>query len=561
VVDGGYRRVPRFEPQSGMSRLVTVRVSQASAEQRRGRAGRLAPGVCYRLWREAEQLQLPAFDAPEILEADLAPLALELARWGSDDAAALAWLDPPPAPALTQARALLHRLGALDAGGRITSHGSEMALLGVHPRLAHMMLVGRRVGSGRLACLVAALLGERDILKGGPRQRDVDLRPRVEVLGARHDGDLLPRGFSLDRGAAERVRQSARQYGRLLGGGHDTGPLAVEDTGRLLAQAYPDRIGQRRPGVRGQFRLSNGRGAELGESDPLAGEDFLAIADLDGERRSARVFLAAPVARAALIEDFGTAIEAVETITWDARDEAVLARRQQRLGALVLKDEPLIDAPAERIAAAMLDGIGALGLAALPWSRETTSLRARVIFLRRHLTEAEAAAWPDMSDDALLATLEEWLAPYLAGVTRRAQLASVDVGSAMRSRLSHAQVQMLDRLAPSHMTVPSGSTLPIDYDAGEVPVLAVRLQELFGARDTPAIIGGRVPLLLHLLSPAGRPLQVTRDLGGFWTGSYPAVRSEMRGRYPKHPWPEDPTTAPPTARAKPRGAAPSGSRR
>lgn len=564
VIDGGFMRVPRFEPASGMTRLVTVRVSQASAEQRRGRAGRLEPGLCYRLWREIEQPQLAPFGTPEILEADLAPLALELARWGTADPAALSWLDPPPAPALAQSRALLRSLGAIDAAGRITPHGGEMAALGVHPRLAHMMLIGRRWGSARLACRIAALLGERDIVKGAPRQSDADLRLRVELLGEGRDPGLLPPGFTLDRGAIERVRQTARHYARLVGG-RDDSDIDVQQTGRLLAQAYPDRIGQLRPGGPGQFRLSNGRGAELPATDPLAAEEFLAIAELDGERRSARIFHAAPVSRADLLEDFSGAIETTESIAWDEREGAVLARRRRQLGALLLKTEPLLDPPPERVAAALLDGIRALGLSALNWSRDAENLRGRVNFLRRHFTESkgkdEMPDWPDLSDAALLATLDRWLAPYLMGITRRAQLASVDVAAALRDRLDHSLQRTLDRLAPTRVTVPSGSTLPIDYGAGDVPVLAVRLQELFGARQTPAIAGGQVPLLLHLLSPAGRPLQVTRDLGGFWTGSYPAVRNEMRGRYPKHPWPEDPLAALPTARAKPRGAALAGPRK
>jgi len=546
VIDSGLMRVPRFEPRSGMTRLETVRVSQASAEQRRGRAGRLAPGVCYRLWPEAEQAQLRRFIAPEILEADLAPLALELARWGSADPAALAWLDAPPAAAYAQARELLRSLAALDEGGRITAHGRDMAMLGLHPRLAHMLLEARRMGRGRLAAATAALLGERDILKAGPGQRDADLRWRVELLHGDARSPGLPRGVTLERGALARARQAARQSEQRLRL-RDGDALDPRDSGRVLALAYPDRVAQRRSGSHGQFLLSNGRGAELPAADPLAAEDFLAVAELDGEKRVARIFLAAPLSRAEIEEDFAGAIATVESVAWDARAEAVLARRQQLLGALVLKDEPLAEPPAERVAAAMLDGIRALGLAALPWTRDAESLRRRVLFLRRL---DPAAEWPDLADAALLADLEEWLAPYLAGVTRRSQLERLDLAALLRQRLAWEQQQALDRLAPTHVRVPSGSRLPIDYGAGDVPVLAVRLQEMFGARETPSVAGGRVPLLLHLLSPAGRPLQVTRDLAGFWAGSYPVVRSEMRGRYPKHAWPDDPLAAAPTARAK-----------
>jgi len=546
VIDSGLMRVPRFEPRSGMTRLETVRVSQASAEQRRGRAGRLAPGLCYRLWPEAEQAQLRPFSVPEILEADLAPLALELARWGSADPAALAWLDAPPGAVYAQARELLRNLAALDSAGRITAHGREMATLGLHPRLAHMVLAARRHGRGRLAAAIAALLGERDILKTAPGQRDADLRWRVELLHEQARSSALPRGVSLERGALERARQAARQFERQLRlSGKDA--LDPRDSGRVLALAYPDRVAQRRAGSHGQFLLSNGRGAELPAADPLAAEEFLAVADLDGEKRVARIFLAAPLLRAEIEEDFAGSVETGETVAWDSRAAGVLARRQQRLGALVLKDEPLAGPPAERVSAAMLDGIRALGIGALPWTREAESLRQRVLFLRRLDAPGD---WPDLSDAALLTALEEWLAPHLVGVTRQAQLDRLDLAALLRQLLSWEQQQALDRLAPTHVAVPSGSRVPIDYGVGEVPMLAVRLQELFGAKETPAVAGGRVPLLLHLLSPAGCPLQVTRDLGGFWTGSYPAVRSEMRGRYPKHPWPVDPLAATPTARAK-----------
>jgi ATP-dependent helicase HrpB len=546
VIDSGLMRVPRFDPTSGMTRLETVRVSQASAEQRRGRAGRLAPGLCFRLWREAEQAQLRPFNLPEMLEADLAPLALALARWGVSDPQVLSWLDPPPAAAYAQAYVLLGELGALDAGGRITAHGREMAVLGLHPRLAHMMLVAKERGQGRLAASVAALLGERDMIKAAPGRRDADLRLRVELLQERGEARHLLPGLTVDRGSAERARQGTRQFARQLRlGEHEA--VEARATGRVLALAYPDRIAQRRPGTPGQFRLSNGRGAELPPTDPLAAEEFLAVADLDGERRVARIFLAAPLARAELEEDFAAAMTTTEIVAWDSREQAVLARRQERLFALVLKDEPLADAAVERVTAAMLDGVRELGLAALPWSRDAESLRQRVLFLRRLERDG---GWPDLADASLLASLADWLGPFLGGITRRAQLERLDLTAILRERLSWEQQQTLERLAPTHVAVPSGSRVPIDYGAGDVPVLAVRLQELFGARETPSVAAGRVTLLLHLLSPAGRPLQVTRDLMSFWRGSYPAVRGEMRGRYPKHPWPEDPLSASPTARAK-----------
>jgi ATP-dependent helicase HrpB len=547
VIDGGMVRAPRFDPRTGMTRLVTNRVSQAAAEQRRGRAGRLEPGLCYRLWPEAEQAQLAPYAVPEIRDADLAPLVLTLAAWGSTDPAALSWLDPPPPAALGQARALLQRLNALDdRDGRITADGRAMAALPLHPRLAHMALHAKEHGRGRLAAAIAALLMERDIIRAAPGKRDADLRLRVELLaerGARHA--LLP-DLQLDRGSAERARQSARQIERALVLRGDSA-IDADETGRVLAQAYPDRIAQAR-GTPGQFRLSNGSGAELPPTDALAKEDFLAVAELDGERKTARIYGAAPLTRTEIEADFAAQIDVEDIIAWDPGEEAVLARRRTMLGALILKDEFLTDPPPERVMAALLAGIRALGLAALPWSRETETLRRRVEFLRR----VEGDPWPDWSDEALLATLDEWLGPYLTRVTRRTQLASVDLAAALSATLSFAQHRALDEKAPSHITVPSGSRIALDYSTGEAPVLAVRLQEMFGATATPMIAGGKVPLLLHLLSPAGRPLQVTRDLAGFWTGSYRQIRGEMRGRYPKHPWPDNPLEAPPTARAKKR---------
>ena len=546
VVDSGLARVPRFDPASGMTRLETRRISQASAEQRRGRAGRTGPGVCYRLWHESETMQLAPFNLPEIAEADLVPLALALARWGAADPAALAWLDPPPNAAYAQAQALLAELGAIDAAGRITAHGREMAALPLHPRLAHMMLWARARGHGRLAALVAALLSERDIVNWAPGARDVDLRLRLDLLRERGEAKHLPPGLSLDRGAAERVRQAARQIERQLR--LDAAePIESRAAGRVLALAYPDRVAARRPGAIGQFRLANGKGAELPATDALAGADFLAVAALDGERRSARIFLAASLSRAEIEEDFAVAIETDASVRWESRSQAVEARRQRRLGALVLADEPLADPPRDAVAAALFAGIRELGIAASPWTSAAESLRHRLMFLRR--LEGEYA-WPDVSDAALLATLEDWLRPSVDGITRPAHLARLDLAGILAACLRGEQRRHLEELAPSHVTLASGMRVPIDYGSGDIPVLAVRLQELFGSSSTPAVARGRVPLLLHLLSPAGRPLQVTRDLGGFWCGSYPAVRRDMRGRYPKHSWPEDPLQAQPPVRGK-----------
>ncbi|HKX08404.1 MAG TPA: ATP-dependent helicase HrpB [Stellaceae bacterium] len=544
VIDSGLMRRARFDPRTGMTRLVTERVSQSASEQRRGRAGRLEPGICFRLWPEHEQALLVPFTQPEILEADLAPLALELARWGAADPASLSWLDPPPAAAYAQARALLRDLDALDRDNRLTAHGQAMAVLGFHPRLAHMMLRARELGQGALACEIAALLSERDVVRAGPGSRDSDLRLRVDLLrdggAARH----LPPGLTLDRGSLERAREQARQWRRQLGVTNESGERA--DAGSVVVLAYPDRLAQRRGEKAGSFRLANGSGAVMDPADSLAAEEFLAVAELDGEPRNARVFLAAPLARADIETIFASHIETADRIAWDSREAAVLARRQERLGALLLRDDPLPDAPAAAVETAMLEGLRELGLEALPWTRGAAALRDRIRFARG----IESESWPDLSDAQLLSSLGEWLGPFLAGITRRSQLPRLDLVAALKAMLSWEQQRRLDMLAPTHVAVPSGSRVPIDYGNGEAPILAVRLQEMFGLATTPAVGDGRVPLLLHLLSPAGRPLQVTRDLRGFWAMGYAGVRAEMRGRYPKHFWPDDPLTAAPTARAK-----------
>ena len=535
VVDGGQMRTPRFDPNGGMTRLVTIPVAKASAEQRRGRAGRLSPGLCYRLWSEAEHRALPGFAAPEILEADLAPLALDLARWGSAPHS-LSWLDSPPPAAYAQATALLTELEALDSEGRITAHGRAMAALPVHPRLAHMMLKGRALGLGGIACAIAALLSERDILR---QSRDADLRRRVEAVLGGNDRDT-------DRGGLMRVRDLTRQLRRQLSAPDADGQ--IDRTGLLLAFAYPDRVAQRR-GDGLAYRLANGRGAFFTDPETISSSPYLAVADLDGERKEARIFLAAPLDQADLEEHFAGHLIRRDNVAWDKREQAVQARRQILFGALALEDIRLDAPPADRVATAQLQGIADLGLAVLPWSDAATHLRQRVAFLRRQ----EPGAWPDWSDEALLATLETWLAPYLSGMSRAAHWQKLDLASILRDSLEWEQRQTLDRQAPTHIPVPSGSRIAIDYENAEQPVLAVRLQEMFGLAETPSLLDGKVPLLLHLLSPARRPLQVTRDLAGFWAGSYKAVKSDMKGQYPKHYWPDNPLEAEPTARAKPRG--------
>jgi ATP-dependent helicase HrpB len=545
VIDSGLKRSPRFDAASGMSKLTTIKASLAAAAQRRGRAGRTAPGICHRLWSAASERALAQFDAPEILGADLAPLALELAAWGIADPASLLLLTPPPDSALAQARALLRQLEAIDNANLATAHGKKMAELGLHPRLAHMMVRAKERSLGDLACDIAAILSERDMLKG--RVTDVDLRHRVQLLRG-ESNDL-----SVDRNQRSRIRQSAQDWRRQLDVAKDA-VASPAQCGQVLALAYPDRLAQQRGqgsgSMAGQFRLSNGRGAILPAADPLANEPFLAIGSLDGDAREARVFLAAPIALAEIEADFAAQIESVSILAWNPRAEQVEAKTQRRLWSLVLEEKPLKKPPAEAVVAAMIEGIRAMGLAALPWSDAARNLQARIAFLRR--AGDTSHDWPDLSDAALLASLEGWLAPYLAGKTRRAHLADLDIHDALLARLDWKARRALDDLAPTHLTVPSGSRVPLDYQSGEVPVLAVRLQEMFGATDTPRLAGGKVQILLHLLSPARRPLQVTRDLKGFWEGSYRAVKAEMKGQYPKHYWPDDPLQAQPTARAKPR---------
>ncbi|MDE2461493.1 MAG: ATP-dependent helicase HrpB, partial [Gammaproteobacteria bacterium] len=536
VVDAGLARVPRFDPVSGLTRLVTVRGSRASADQRRGRAGRTEPGVCFRLWSEGERLE--AQIVPEILQADLAPLALELAQWGAVDAARLSWLDPPPAAALSQAHDLLRELEALDADGRITAHGRQLLELPLHPRLAHMVVKSAAWNAGWLACLLAALLSERDIFSGSGRHADVAARLRVltEADGA---------GKQVDRSRLKRVRTIARDIARQAGIAPMAG-VSPEQAGRLLALAYPDRIARRRPDKSPRYLLANGRGAYLSADDPLAGAEWLAVAELDGDVREAHIFLAARANEAELHELFADRIVTRDRVDWDENEAAVQAVREQALGAIVLEQHQLANPEPQKVMGLMMAAVRRIGLGCLPWSRELRNWQARVLLLRR----AQSESWPDVSDTPLLATLDDWFAPYLAGRTRLSHLSDIPLKQALAALLDYRQQRELDELAPTHFTVPTGSRIPIDYTAGEAPVLAVRLQELFGLAVTPAIAGGRMPLLLHLLSPAGRPLQITRDLAGFWKSSYRDVKKDMQGRYPKHPWPDDPLHAQPTRRAK-----------
>jgi ATP-dependent helicase HrpB len=545
VVDSGFSREPRFDPATGLTRLETVRVSQASADQRRGRAGRTAPGVCYRMWPEAATRGLLARMIPEILQADLAPLVLELALWGVNDPMALTWLDPPPQAAYAEAQSLLRRLGAFDAEGHLTGHGRAMAHLPLHPRLAHMAIAACQRGLGYEAALLAALLTERDVLSGPGALRDADVRIRIEALVQRGRA-IVPSETSVREGTRARIRAGARQVCRLLRIPESTNPLRLDAMGMLISLAYPDRVAQAR--VNGGFRLANGRGAALVDIDPLNRESFLAVAEVGGGDKDARIFLAAPFSQRGIEENFASHLEINEIVSWNPRAEAVEARRQKRFGALVLEDSHWMNAPSERVARALLDGVRALGLAALPWTDAARQIQARVAFLRK---DEPNGNWPDFSDETLLVELEQWLLPYLDGMRNRADFARLDLVRILADRLGWEWKQKLEQEAPSHIRLPSGRTAALDYGGG-APVLAAKVQELFGLADTPRIGRKGVPIMIHILSPASRPVQVTNDLAGFWRGSYADVRKDLRGRYPKHRWPEDPVRAEPLPPARSR---------
>lgn len=547
VIDCGFARVPQFDPNSGLTRLVTQRIARANAEQRAGRAGREAPGVCYRLWSEGTQRGLIAQPTPEIRCADLAPLALELAAWGVADAATLAWLDPPPPGALAQARALLGELDALDSQGRITATGRAMAALPVHPRLAHMLVQAGNAERTALACDIAALLSERDVLAQASR-RSCDLTERLEALAAfRRQGRAGAQAHQADANACARVEQAARQYRRLLRGERVEAAVDSDDVGRLLAAAYPDRIAQQRAPGETSYLLSSGRGARLPHGETRLRTPYLVAANLDAGATEGIIHMAAAVSVPALRASCAAHIMAVEVVRWDDQQQAVIARREERLGALVLDSRPFPDAGPEQLRAAMLEGVRRLGLEALPWTPQLRQWQARVLSLRAWCPQESL---PDVSDAWLLANLARWLGPYLDGVTRRDHLARVDLAAALQALLDWNQAKRLEEGAPTHLTVPSGSRVRLEYAPGESPVLAVKLQELFGLADTPRVAFGRVPVTLHLLSPARRPIQVTQDLRGFWERTYAEVKKELKGRYPKHPWPDDPWNARATARTK-----------
>ena len=562
VVDSGLMRVPRFDPGTGMSGLATLSVTADVAEQRSGRAGRTAAGTCYRLWTAAQQRGLVPQMRPEIVDADLAPLVLELAQWGAA-ADELEWLDAPPPAGIEQAQELLRQLGALDPAGRITRHGRDVAGLGVHPRLAHMLLRGTELGWAAPACDLAALFGERDLLRRDDGHADADLRLRLEAL-RRGRSNRGVAGHDVHRGRLQRALSEARALRRGLSVAADvrTTGADVERAGELLALAYPDRIGRRRPGNEeaardraaagpphgARYLLRNGRGAALAEGQGLATQEWIVVADVSDHGAEARIFQAAPIEATCVEELFGAQIEETEAVLWNPATARVEALRQRRLGALVLAEAPLQNPAPAPVAAALLDGVRAQGLGVLPWNKKTRQLRQRLQFMH----QADPDTWPDVGDDALIASLAEWLGPFVNGMRRLDDLSRLDLVEILWTHAGWQLQPTLDELAPTHLEVPSGSRIPLDYSDAAAPALAVRLQEVFGWTATPRIGGGRVPVALRLLSPAQRPVQVTTDLASFWRDTYFEVKKELKGRYPKHYWPDDPLTAVPTRRVRPK---------
>jgi ATP-dependent helicase HrpB len=534
VVDCGLARVPRYEPDIALTRLETVRASRAAVDQRRGRAGRTEPGICYRLWDEPQTASLAAFTQPEILSADLSSLVLDLAQWGVGDPASLSFLDPPPAPALKEAKSLLRELGALDADGRITAEGKSLRALALPPRLARMIVDSHHLGAGETAAEIAAVLTERGL--GGD---SVDLDHRLDQL-RRDRSQRATSARDMARRWASQVASSASPVATLQGGG-------VPGTGIMLAFAFPDRIARNRGN--GSFVLANGRGAAVEQTSALARTSYIAVAELTGTAASGRILLAAPITIEDIELHFADEIATADDISFDRGAMALRARRRRTLHAITLSEAPLSLSPSEQTARILADGLIAVGLDKLPWSKAAKQWRDRVMFLRK----AEGESWPDLSDDALGARREDWLVSALQDKTALKDLSSGELSEALMTLLPWDLRARLDREAPTHFEAPTGTVLAIDYEAEQGPTIAVRLQELFGLNTHPSIAKGAVPLVLELLSPAHRPVQVTRDLPGFWRGSYAAVRSDLRGRYPRHPWPEDPANALPTRRVKPRG--------
>ncbi|MZR31320.1 ATP-dependent helicase HrpB [Sneathiella litorea] len=543
VIDAGLARSPVFDPNSGMTSLVTRKVARASADQRRGRSGRQGPGVCYRLWTAAEDRGLIEFASPEIMTADLSPLVLELANWGIQDVSDLFWMDAPPPGLIAQGKDMLQALGALDVLGKITNLGRDIVKLPLHPRLAGMVLRARKINMDSLAVDIAALLSERDILRRDREFPNSDIGTRLELL----DEARKSRTTKRDGGPVTQVLRLRDDLARRLS--IKMGSKENSLAGLLLAFAYPDRIGELRERSEVQYRLSGGRGARLGENDKLKSEPFLVVAELDGKGRDARIDLAAPISLEDIETYFQHQISSVRRVYWDEKKERVIAVSERKLGAVVL-DQKRIKHPApEEISTALLTAIKGKELKPLPWNTESLAFLDRVKFVRLHDT---GGRWPDLSMSALEETLEDWLLPFLAGKSSLSDLQELSMLEILKSRLSWEQQLRLEKLAPPSVKVPSGSQIRLDFSNPENPVLAVRLQEVFGLYSVPKLAEGRVPVSIHLLSPARRPVQITQDLASFWQNTYVDVKKDLKGRYPKHYWPDDPMQAEATHRVKPR---------
>lgn len=537
VVDSGMERVPRFSPRTGMTRLETVRITRASADQRRGRAGRTAPGICVRCWSAGEDAGLVPSARPEITSADLAPLVLDLAIAGFADPGELPWLDPPPSGAVAEGRRLLSQLGALDEKGLVTPHGGAMARLGAHPRLAHMLLIAgtRGPATQARAALLAALIEERDVIRGDGAAPPADLRLRLDMLERRAD-ERVREGGAVDRAGMARVRESAARWSQRIGAPRPD-PATADEAGDLLALAYPDRVARRRADG-GRYLLRNGRGVSLPSGDALASEEWLVVLAVDDSGRDGRIQLAAPLdptAVASLLASDGTEADEVE---WDDAARRVVARRITRLGAIEVTSRELARPAAEVLRPALLAAVRRVGVDVLPWQDGARRIRDRIAFVHAHDN-----SWPSVDAGALADRLEEWLGPEVEGMHRWDDLATIDFGNALLGLLSWSQRAALDQLAPDRLEVPTGSRITVDYGDPAAPILAVRLQECFGMITTPRVMADTVPVVMHLLSPGYRPVQVTTDLASFWQSGYAEVRREMRGRYPRHHWPEDALTA------------------
>lgn len=547
VVDSGYMRTEVFSPRTGLPQLITRRLSRASADQRRGRAGRVSAGVCYRLWSEEEHRHLPESTIPAIRESDLMPLALELAVWGTRDPEQLAWLDVPPRPALMQGQALLRQLSALNDSGSITQHGREMALLGLHPRLAHMLIRAQDIGEASLAIRIAVLLQERDIMSRGESIRDQDLRSRVErLLLFERQGQRSAEQDMTSEAVLQRMKQEIRKLHIQLNVAYTiSGNLNF--CGLLLSFAYPERIAKNRGGS--GFLMRSGRGVKLVSVQPMSRAQYIVVAAVDDQGADGNIQLASEMDELWLDKYYHDEMEQRKEVVWDSASGSIRARQKLMLGALVIKEQAYSNPTGEEIALALLQGIRQEGLGLLQWSKAALQLRERLAFMFRHDPEGN---WPDVSDEGLLDQAEEWLLPYLEGLRNRNDIRRLAPGTLLEHMLSWEQKQQLQKEAPTHIRVPSGSLIPVNYSDPEQPFLAVRLQEMFGLQDTPRIAGGRVALTLHLLSPAQRPVQVTSDLSSFWRSGYFEVKKDLKGRYPKHYWPDDPMEATATHRTRPK---------